>query len=422
MFQYLHDLLQTGSLSPHGICLLWRPELIWTHVGADALIGISYYSIPIAIAYFVSHRTDIQFGWVFWAFALFILACGTTHFFSIWTLWIPDYGVEALVKVVCAAVSIATAIGLWPLLPKALAIPSTESLRRVNEQLTQQIEERNAALAALQAEKAERLKTEEMLRQAQKMEAVGQLTGGIAHDFNNLLTVVLGNLARLDIQFRDNPDVHRSIASAMAGAKRGAALTHKLLAFGRRQPLHAEQIDANTRIEGMADLIRRAVGESIAVDFDLGGGLWPIEVDSNQFESVLLNLAVNARDAMPDGGRLTIQSGNCTDPRIGDVGTLDGRYVRLTVSDNGRGMTPEVVSHAFEPFFTTKQVGEGSGLGLSQVYGFVKQSKGHVDIASAPGAGTTVRVYLPRAAAQSAAEASSAAAMPLNISPLGQAG
>ena len=159
MFQYFRDLLSTDSLSPHGICLLWRPELIWTHVGADALIGISYFSIPVALAYFVSHRNDIQFGWVFWAFALFILACGTTHFFSIWTLWIPDYGAEAMVKVVTAAISIVTAIGLWPLLPKALAIPSSETLRQMNDKLTREIGERNAALAALQAEKTERLKT-----------------------------------------------------------------------------------------------------------------------------------------------------------------------------------------------------------------------------------------------------------------------
>ena len=152
MLQYLQQLWETGSLSPHGICLLWRPELIWTHVGADAVIGVAYYSIPIALAYFVSHRNDIQFGWVFWAFALFILACGTTHFFNIWTLWVPDYGTEALVKVITAALSIVTAAGLWPLLPKALAIPSTEELRRVNEELKQQIAERNAALAALQAE------------------------------------------------------------------------------------------------------------------------------------------------------------------------------------------------------------------------------------------------------------------------------
>src|SRR5882757_5339669 len=279
MFQYLQQLWETGSLSPHGICLLWRPELIWTHVGADAVIGIAYYSIPIALAYFVSHRSDIQFGWVFWAFALFILACGTTHFFSIYTLWVPDYGTEALVKVITAALSILTAVAVWPLLPKALKIPSTEALRRLNEELIQQIGERNKALAELQAEKNERLKTEEMLRQSQKMEAVGQLTGGIAHDFNNLLTVVVGNLERLETQFRDNPAVSRSIKGAMDGASRGAALTQKLLAFGRRQPLAPMRLNANLLIDSMDNLIRGAVGERVTVEFKLDQGLWPVEVD-----------------------------------------------------------------------------------------------------------------------------------------------
>jgi signal transduction histidine kinase len=397
MLDYLQQLWETSSLSPHGICLLWRPELIWTHVTAETVIGLSYYSIPIALAYFVSHRSDIQFGWVFWAFALFILACGTTHFFSIWTLWVPDYGTEALVKVVTALLSIVTAIGLWPLLPRALAIPSTGQLQRINEELTFQVSERNAALAALQAEKSERLATEAMLRQAQKMEAVGQLTGGIAHDFNNLLTIVVGNLERLDVRFRGDPEIHRSIRSAMEGAARGAALTQKLLAFGRRQPLAAERFDANALIEDMADLIRRAVGERVTVDIELGNGLWPIEADPNQLESSLLNLAVNARDAMPDSGRLLIESRNCVDPPLGKNQKLDGDYVLLTVSDNGCGMTPEVLAHAFEPFYTTKAVGEGSGLGLSQVYGFVNQSRGHVHIDSAPGRGTSVHIYLPRA-------------------------
>ena len=396
MLQYLQQLWETSSLSPHGICLLWRPELIWTHVGADALIGLAYYSIPIALAYFVSHRNDIAFGWVFWAFALFILACGTTHFFNIWTLWVPDYGTEALVKVITAALSVVTAIGLWPLLPKALAIPSTDTLRRVNEELQQQIDERNAALAALQAEKVERLRTEDMLRQAQKMEAVGQLTGGIAHDFNNLLTIVAGNLERLEAKFRDDPAVHRSIKGALEGASRGAALTQKLLAFGRRQPLAARRLDVNALIEGMSGLLQRATGEKIAIDLQLGPGLWPVEVDPNQLENALINLAVNARDAMPDGGRLSIASRNCIDPPIGESETLKGQFALLTVSDSGVGMTPDVLSHAFEPFFTTKPVGEGSGLGLSQVYGFVTQSNGRIDIVSKPGRGTSVHTYLPR--------------------------
>lgn len=418
MLQYLQQLWETSSLSPHGICLLWRPELIWTHVSADAIIGIAYYSIPIALAYFVSHRNDIQFGWIFWAFALFILACGTTHFFSIYTLWVPDYGAEALVKVITAALSILTAVAVWPLLPKALAIPSTEALRRLNEELVQQIGERNAALAALQAEKIEHLKTEEMLRQAQKMEAVGQLTGGIAHDFNNLLTVVVGHLERLERQFSDNPAARRSIKGAMDGASRGAALTHKLLAFGRRQALSPMRLNANLLVESMSDLIRRAVGERIAVDLQLDQGLWPVEVDSNQLENVLLNLAVNARDAMPEGGRLTIQTGNCVNPQIENGETLKGQYTLLIVSDNGIGMSPEVLRHAFEPFFTTKKVGEGTGLGLSQVYGFVKQSNGQVDISSA-GRGTTVRIFLPRAQERRTPDT---AAMPLAAAPIGQAG
>ncbi len=420
MLQYLQQLWETNSLSPHGICLLWRPELIWTHVGADAAIGIAYYSIPIALAYFVSHRSDIQFGWIFWAFALFILACGTTHFFSIYTLWVPDYGTEALIKVITAALSIITAVAVWVLLPKALSIPSTDALRRLNEELIQQIAERNAALAALQAEKTERLKTEEMLRQSQKMEAVGQLTGGIAHDFNNLLTIVVGHLERLERQFRDDPTVYRSIKGAMDGASKGAALTQKLLAFGRRQPLTPMRLNANLLIDSMADLIRRAVGERVTVDVKLDPSLWPVEVDHNQLENALLNLAVNARDAMPDGGHLTMQSQNCTNPKIEDGQTLKGLFTLLTVSDDGAGMSAETKSHAFEPFFTTKSVGEGTGLGLSQVYGFVKQSNGHVEIHS-EGRGTTIRIYLPRAQGQSQHSPAANPDFALGT-PLGQAG
>lgn len=398
MFQYLQQLWETNSLSPHGICLLWRPDLIWTHVGADAVIGLAYYSIPIALAYFVSHRNDIQFGWIFWAFALFILACGTTHFFSIYTLWVPDYGTEALIKIITAALSIVTAVAVWVLLPKALAIPSTEELRRLNEELIQQISERNAALAALETEKIERLKTEAMLRQSQKMEAVGQLTGGIAHDFNNLLTVIVGHLERLEREFRDNPAAYRSIKGAIDGATRGAALTQKLLAFGRRQPLTPMRLNANLLIDSIGDLIRRTVGEHVTVDVSLDPALWPVEVDSNQLENALLNLAVNARDAMPDGGTLTIQSRNCSDPVVENGEKYPGQFAMITVKDDGIGMTPEVLGRAFEPFFTTKSVGEGTGLGLSQVYGFVKQSSGHIHMESKAGTpGTTIRIYLPRA-------------------------
>jgi len=423
MLQYFQQLWENSSLSPHGICLLWRPELIWTHVTADALIGLSYFSIPVALAYFVSRRGDIQFGWVFWAFALFILACGTTHFFAIWTLWVPDYGLEAIIKIVTAALSVFTAIMLWPLLPKALAIPSTGQLQSVNEELTRQISERNAALAELRAEKAERLKTEELLRQAQKMEAVGQLTGGIAHDFNNLLTIVLGNLERLDKRFHNDPDASRAIRGAMEGATRGAALTQKLLAFGRRQPFTTQMLDTNAVIENLADLIHRAVGERIKVELDLADALWTVDVDPSQLENALLNLAVNARDAMPDGGTLTIRTGNVVRPRMAGDDGRSGHGVLLTVSDTGTGMTADVRDRAFEPFYTTKPVGQGSGLGLSQVYGFVTQSGGHIDIDSTPGQGTGINIYLPRARPATETETTAAGSYPTFAPPpLGQPG
>jgi signal transduction histidine kinase len=208
----------------------------------------------------------------------------------------------------------------------------------------------------------------------------------------------------------------------MQGAIRGGALTQKLLAFGREQPLAAERIDANRLVESMADLIRRAVGERVLVELDLGSGLWPIDVDSNQLESALLNLAVNARDAMPDGGQLLIKSRNIVDPQAGKAETLGGPHVVLTVTDTGCGMSADVATHAFDPLFTTKPVGEGSGLGLSQVYSFVSQSKGHVDIVSLPGNGTSIRIYLPRAVVKADRAAAVVNVAPLTTAPLGRAG
>ena len=242
--------------------------------------------------------------------------------------------------------------------------------------------------------------SEEQLRQAQKMEAIGQLTGGIAHDFNNLLTVISGNMEAMQRRLAERGDenLKRLVKSALLGSSRAAILTHQLLAFARRQPLEPRSVSINTLITGLSDMLRRTLPEHIAIETVLAGGVWPTFVDANQLENCLLNLAVNARDAMPDGGRLTIEAANVylDDNYAAMAEVPSGQYVGIFVSDTGVGMIPDVVAQAFDPFFTTKDIGQGTGLGLSQVYGFVKQSGGHVKIYSEPGAGTTIKIYLPR--------------------------
>ena len=246
----------------------------------------------------------------------------------------------------------------------------------------------------------EKRAADEQLRQAQKMEAIGQLTGGIAHDFNNLLTVITGNMETLQrrLSQRGEERLHRYVDSALLASSRAAVLTHHLLAFSRRQPLEPKQVSVNTLITGISEMLRRTLGESITVETVLAGGLWATFVDANQLENSLLNLAVNARDAMPDGGKLTIEAANVylDDHYAATADVPAGQYVGLFVRDTGLGMPPDVVAQAFDPFFTTKEIGQGTGLGLSQVYGFVKQSGGHVKIESELGAGTTVKIYLPR--------------------------
>lgn len=247
----------------------------------------------------------------------------------------------------------------------------------------------------------ERRRIEEQLRQAQKMEAVGQLTGGVAHDFNNLLTVIMGNLDALQRHLTDDTGVDRMIAASMRAANRAATLTHRLLAFARRQPLEPRPVDVNKLISGMSDMLRRSIGENITIETVLAGELWRAVADPNQLEGALLNLAVNSRDAMPDGGKLVIETANVHLDEAYAAGHEDvqvGPCVMIAVSDSGSGMPKAVVEKAFEPFFTTKGIGQGTGLGLSQVYGFAKQSGGHVKIYSEVGEGTTVRLYLQRLA------------------------
>jgi PAS domain S-box-containing protein len=525
MWAFFERILDSSMFSPHGICLLWEPELIWLHVVSDAVIAMAYFSIPFALAIFVSKRRDLKFGWVYWSFGIFILACGLTHILSIYTLWVPVYGIEGLVKAATAVASIATAGMLWPLLPKLLAIPSPFELRQVqealkeeeekgrdSEQLLQQFRQAQQALRESMARltavvetavdgfilidargrillfnpACERLfgyradevfhenvkmlmpqtysshhddyiknfirtgerkiigigrevvglrkdgstfpmdlsvgeaqqdgesifvgiihdltgrkQTEEQLRQAQKMEMVGQLSGGIAHDFNNLLTVIVGNAEHLSDQLKSRQDLQRVADDICQAGERGAELTQRLLAFSRRQLLQPRPTDCHELLDSMRKLLRRTLRENIDIQIAPNPDTVLAFADRAQLESSVLNLALNAQDAMPNGGHLTLSTG---------VASLDdhyqnlhpeieaGEYAMIAVTDDGVGMTAEVATRAFEPFYTTKEVGKGSGLGLSMVYGFVKQSNGHVSIYSELGLGTTVRIYLPHVA------------------------
>ncbi len=271
----------------------------------------------------------------------------------------------------------------------AAQLEAEQRLRELNDTLEQRVA----------AEVAERLCAEEQLRQSQKMEAVGQLTGGLAHDFNNLLTGITGSmeLLRTRIAQGRTAELERYLLAAEGAARRAAALTHRLLAFSRRQTLSPRATDVDRLVAGMEELVRRTVGPAIEVGLVASPGLWSTLVDQSQLENALLNLCINARDAMPHGGRITVETGN---RRIDAAGARDdlppGDYVSLAVSDTGIGMTPEVVAKAFDPFFTTKPLGEGTGLGLSMIYGFTQQSGGQARIHSMPGHGTTVRLYLPR--------------------------
>ncbi|MEP6391945.1 MAG: PAS domain-containing protein, partial [Alteripontixanthobacter sp.] len=268
-----------------------------------------------------------------------------------------------------------------------------EALQELNHELERRVTE----------EVEERAKAEEALRQAQKMEAVGQLTGGIAHDFNNLLTIVTGNIDMADRALRrssdPDPRLQRALGSALKGAERAAALTQRLLAFSRRQPLEPKPIDADRLVSGMSDLVQRALGETIKLEVVTSPGLWRAEADPHQLEAAILNLSVNSRDAMPQGGTLTIETANA---RLDEAYSAEhaevapGQYVVIAVTDTGHGMSKETLTRVFEPFFTTKDVGKGTGLGLSMVYGFTKQSGGHVKIYSEEGHGTTIKIYLPR--------------------------
>lgn len=365
------DLLTMRGLAPHGYCLLWEPALIWLHVASDAIVGLSYFSIPVALTVFLARRRDIEFGWLLILFAVFIMACGTTHFMSILVLWIPAYGLEGLIKALTAMASVLTAALLWPLLPRLIALPSPRQLQQINERLRD--------------EASQRALMEEKLRQSQKLDAIGQLTGGMAHDFNNILAIIMGSLDRASRRIDSPQQVQEALKHAIEASQRGAHLIEQLLAFARQKPVRIELCDTNDILRDFEPLIVHALGSGVKLVVKLADAPMMANVDRSHFETALINLTVNARDALPEGGEVTVT-----------VAPENEDSITVTVSDTGIGMEQHVIDRATEPFFTTKPVGKGTGLGLSQVYGFASQIGGSLTLRSAPGEGTRAVITLPR--------------------------
>ena len=394
---------------PHGMCYLWDPAVLWLSVISDGLIAGAYYAIPFLLFYFVTKRRDVSFKGIFVAFGIFILACGSTHALSALTVWIPIYRPDAVIKAITAAASVATLLMLVPMMPMLIAIPSPGQMAQANLLLSREIAERRKVEEEVRKinedleervlrRTAERVALEDQLLQSQKMEAVGRLAGGVAHDFNNLLTVILGYNEMLRDRVRTDLVAMEYSDEILHAAERASALTNQLLAFSRRQVAVPRVVDLNEIVLGIDKMLRRIIGEDIQLEVSLSPELPSVKVDPSHIDQVIMNLAVNSRDAMPEGGRLTIETAKVEfteDYANRHIGIEPGQYVMLAVSDTGIGMDEATRARLFEPFFTTKEKGKGTGLGLSIVYGIVKQNGGDIRVYSEPGRGTALKVYLP---------------------------
>ena len=395
-----------SKLTEHGASLLWKPELVWLNVVSDAMVAIAFFTTAYVLAFFLWRRRELMFRGVFLIFAVFVAVCGLTRLLSIYTMWVPAYELEALTKTFLALISIPVTAVLLLSLPRIVASPTRVQLANAYARLEEEVRQRREAEAMVKRFE-EKEATDAKLRQAQKMEAIGQLTGGVAHDFNNILTVITGTIEILSDAVKDRPHLAQITELINGAATRGAELTKHLLAFSRRQPLQPRNTDVNALIIDSARLLRPTLGEHIEIESMLAHDSAPALIDPSQLSTAILNLALNARDAMPEGGKLTLETKNVVlDENYARMNSevKPGNYVMIAVSDTGEGIPGNLLEKVFEPFFTTKEAGKGSGLGLSMVYGFARQSNGHIKIYSELGHGTTVKLYLPQATAGGAEE------------------
>ncbi|MET0675489.1 MAG: ATP-binding protein [Bradyrhizobium sp.] len=390
-----------STLVPLGDCLQWQPGLIRLNAVSEAVLGCASLAMAVMIAIFLSRRHGDMlrvFVALLGSFAVLAAVGAASCLLSIVTLWVPAYGIQAGVKVVLALVAAMIASALLAGMPRLLVISTRVHLQQAYAAREEEIRQRRKAEAMVRRFQ-EMEATEARVRQAQKMEAIGQLTGGVAHDFNNILTVITGSIEMLSDGVKDRPLLAQITAMIGAAASRGADLTQRLLAFARQQPLRPRSTDINALVIETASLLRPTLGVQIEIESMLAHDAAPALIDSSQLSTAILNLALNARDAMPDGGKLTLETKNVVldaDYAAMNSDVQPGNYVMIAVSDTGEGIPGVLLDKVFEPFFTTKGLGKGSGLGLSMVYGFVKQSNGHIKIYSEVGHGTTVKLYLPR--------------------------
>lgn len=378
------DRLSTGNFLPHGHCLLWEPWILWLHVAGDAVTTAAYYSIPLGLVYLAHRRPDLIPKHLLWMFGAFIFACGTTHLISIYTMWVPAYTLQGIVKGITASLSIATAVIVVRLLPQALKIPSAESLQRTNNELKTQI--------------AKRERAEKQLREKEKMEVAGQMAAGLAHDFNNLLSVIVGVTSLLK-ERQDLPaETREQIEMVDTNGQRMANTVRQFLDFSRRTVATRRVVSLGDAVEAAMPGILEALPEAASVSLEITDKQLDVRTNDEQLRHLLRSLVNNAAESAGDGGQVSVRL------------DADGDHAVLTVEDNGTGIPADVLTRIYEPFFTTKSPTHHNGLGLAQAHGIVSQHGGQITAGNRPGGGAlfTVRLPLvPHAAPQPAANGSS---------------